>query len=147
MRIYVAGPYTAPTPEAVQKNVDRAMQVGAELLKRGHNPLVPHWNHYMDLVLKQQGVDVKAKHWLNLDFDWLNWCEGLYLLAHSPGADEELSRAMRLGLPVFKKLEDVPNLIRQVDPGLIVSSTQGVAAPARVSKFDRQSSAAVLRPG
>jgi hypothetical protein len=56
------------------------------------------------------------------------------LLGHSPGADEELSRAMRLGLPVFTKLEDVPNLIRQVDPGLIVVPMQGVVAPAAATK-------------
>jgi hypothetical protein len=59
MRIYVAGPYTAPTPEAVQKNVDEAMAIGAALLTMGHNPLVPHWNHYMDLLLRRQGIDVK----------------------------------------------------------------------------------------
>lgn len=145
MRIYVAGPYTAPTPELVQKNVDEAMAIGAALLTMGHNPLVPHWNHYMDLLLRRQGIDVKARHWLNLDFDWLNWCEGLYLLGHSPGADEELSRAMRLGLPVFTKLEDVPNLIRQVDPGLIVVPMQGVVAPAAAAKA-RPSLSASLRP-
>ncbi len=41
-RVYVAGPYTAPTSEAIAANVAAAVAVGVELRRLGMVPLVPH---------------------------------------------------------------------------------------------------------
>lgn len=41
-RVYVAGPYTAPTAQGVAANVQAAVAVGVELRRLGFVPLVPH---------------------------------------------------------------------------------------------------------
>ena len=48
--IYVAGAYSADTPEGIQENVDRAVVAGKALLKKGHYVIVPHaMTHKWDL--------------------------------------------------------------------------------------------------
>ena len=48
--IYVAGAYSADTPEGIQENVDRAVAAGKALLKKGHYVIVPHaMTHNWDL--------------------------------------------------------------------------------------------------
>ena len=42
--IYVAGKYTASTPEGVQANIDKAIRKGVELTREGYAPIVPHAN-------------------------------------------------------------------------------------------------------
>lgn len=41
-KVYVSGPYTAPTPELVQANVDAAVAVGLQVRAAGYVPVVPH---------------------------------------------------------------------------------------------------------
>jgi hypothetical protein len=40
--IYVAGPFTAPTPDAVRDNIRRAAALGHEVRKLGAGAIVPH---------------------------------------------------------------------------------------------------------
>ena len=103
VRVYVAGPYTAPTPEAVQANVDRAVDVGNRLLDLGFRPYVPHLSHYQHAR--------KARHyeeWMALDFAWLEACD-LLLRLHgtSSGADREVEHAKRKRIPVVHSIAEV----------------------------------------
>jgi len=42
--IYVAGPFTAATPWEIEQNTRRAEDVGAEIVKLGGWPVIPHAN-------------------------------------------------------------------------------------------------------
>lgn len=103
MRIYVAGPYSGPTSDIVQVHVDHAMDVGRQLIFKGHNPFVPHYTHYMD------HPEIDYDKWLDLDIEWLAQCEALFLIAPSPGACREVDIAIAMGLPIYHSLDEVPN--------------------------------------
>jgi hypothetical protein len=101
--VYVAGPYTAPTPEGVVENVERAVAHATHLLRAGLYPYVPHLSHYWE-----------AQHphhyevWMTLDFGWVARCDALLRLdGESRGADREVDLARQLGLPVFHSVEEV----------------------------------------
>lgn len=42
MVVYICGPYTAPTRDEVQRNINVAERAGKAVLKMGHTPLIPH---------------------------------------------------------------------------------------------------------
>ena len=104
MKIYVAGPYSANNPHNIQLNVDRAIDIGCELIKRGHNPFIPHLTHYV--WLRPEG-DFSYDKWCELDVEWLKLCDALYFIGSSNGANAELELAKKLGLKIFYSLEEV----------------------------------------
>lgn len=106
-KIYVAGPYTASDPRLTQANVDEAIRVGCALIRKGWAPFIPHLSHYIWL---HPAGDFGYETWTALDFEWLDQCEAFYYLKSSRGADAELHVAERMGIPIFRSLEEVPNL-------------------------------------
>jgi hypothetical protein len=109
MRIYVAGPYSAPSQAVVRDNVERALAVGLRLMRRGHVPFVPHLSYWLDELAATQGNAIPYESWLAYDCEWLRLCDALYLLAPSPGADREVMLAEGLWLPIYRSLEEVPS--------------------------------------
>lgn len=95
--VYVAGPISAPTPELVLRNVERALDVGNRLLDAGLWPHVPHLTYYLDLR--------KPRHyetWMAVDLAVLRRMDALLRMEEaSPGADREVGWAKVLGMPVF----------------------------------------------
>lgn len=126
LRIYVAGPLSAPTDVAMQRNVGRAVAVGASLIMRGHYPLVPHLTYYLDLELKSRGHVATWEEWLRLDEAWLEHADALFYIQSSPGADRELALATERGLPVYRSLSAVP-LVRRGAQGRPAKAEDGVA--------------------
>lgn len=115
LRIFVAGPYCAydstihDAPRVMQHNVDKAIIVGNLLIERGHYVFVPHLNHYLHIhgsCFRDRGL------WYNrFDMTYLDlWANALFMLAPSPGADAELSRAIKNGYQIFNHIDDVPLL-------------------------------------
>ncbi|HET6487641.1 MAG TPA: DUF4406 domain-containing protein [Spirochaetia bacterium] len=95
--IYVAGPYSAATPEEIERNVWRAIDAGDEILKMGLWPMVPHEHHYWHARHKHD-----YKDWTELDLAWIRRCDGVYRMhGASPGADREVELARFLGIPIF----------------------------------------------
>lgn len=109
-RVYVAGPYTAPTDEAVWANVTAAIDAGIEVYKRGHYPVIPHLTHYVELRSQQIGAGLTWEDYIVWDRVWLNMCDAFLHLGHSRGADLELGWAEELGLTIFLSLDEVPRL-------------------------------------
>jgi hypothetical protein len=107
-RIYVAGPYSHPDPLIRERNTHVAMRAGLDVLQRGHVPFIPHLNHYFDIWAKDQGVVVSYEAYMAWDSAYLAVCDGVLILGHSPGVDQEVALAEQLGLPVFRSLADVP---------------------------------------
>jgi hypothetical protein len=113
LRIYVAGAYT-PTDctlhDAIaisSRNVEKAIEVGIELIRKGHVVYVPHLSHYIHMN-RNCPLDVK---WYEFDNSFIeHWANALYFVSSSKGADAELELAKKKGLKIFYKLEDVPEV-------------------------------------
>jgi len=103
--IYVSGPYSGKTPRDVQMNVDRAIAIACDLIRRGHSPYVPHLMH--QFYLHPDGdFDYEKFMWLGMEY--LKKCDALFLIASSPGADRELRLARTLGLKIYYYVGEVP---------------------------------------
>lgn len=107
MRIYVAGPYSAPTVEGCEANTKRAIDAGDEVVKRGHVPFIPHLNHIWDLRAKEKGVEYSHAFWLEWCLQWLPCCDALLFLGHSKGADMELDFAKKAGMQIFYSVDEI----------------------------------------
>ncbi|MHA2118240.1 MAG: DUF4406 domain-containing protein, partial [Candidatus Thorarchaeota archaeon] len=112
MKIYVAGPYTDETLEEMEANVQRALDPGIHIWKKGHYPLIPHLLHWVDLRAHEIGVPMNWNDYMLWDAPWLDHCDALYLLAESKGALIELERASEEGKLIFHSLEDIPSVER-----------------------------------
>jgi hypothetical protein len=112
MKIYVAGPYTDETLEEMEANVQRAIDAGIHIWKKGHYPLIPHLLHWVDLRAHEIGVPMNWNDYMLWDAPWLDHCDALYLLAESKGALIELERASEEGKLIFHSLEDIPSVER-----------------------------------
>jgi len=111
MRIYIAGAYTAPTPEAVYLNVVKAMEAGRLVYLRGHEPVVPHLYHFLHIYWQTKGTDVPSDTWAKWGMDSLETCDAILMLEGwwaSKGAKTEYQKAMELGLQIFYRVNDIP---------------------------------------
>ena len=108
LKIYVAGPYTGRTRADVQANVNRAIDAGIELFRRGHQPYVPHLTDLVDRRARETGHDMAWEDFMAWDAPWLEASDALLLLAESRGALIELGEAERLGKIIFRSLDEVP---------------------------------------
>ena len=97
--VFVTGPYSAPTKEEVNRNIQKAINIGHILFEKGYYPIVPHvlvkeYYNPGDVTgifgyesLMQYTLSIVAK------------CDILLLIDHSPGADREWKFAESLGMP------------------------------------------------
>jgi hypothetical protein len=105
---YCAGPYSAETPEAVQANVDAAIDAGNRLMDAGVGVIVPHLSHYPH-ARRPRGYE----EWMALDFELLSRCDVLLRLpGASPGADREVLFAVGEYIPVFSDVAQVARYAR-----------------------------------
>jgi len=112
MKIYVAGPYTAPTLEKMEENVKRAIDAGIEIWRKGHFPLIPHLLHWVDLRAEELGVPMGWNDYMLWDAPWLDHCDALLLLAESKGALIELERASEEGMIIYRSADEIPAVKR-----------------------------------
>lgn len=97
--VYVAGPYSARTSWQTDRNIQRAREAGAELVRAGLFPVVPHANtaHYDGLA----DYEFFATGTMTL---MRRTCDAVLLLpnwADSAGAVLERAQAEKDGIPVF----------------------------------------------
>lgn len=122
--IYVAGPYTADTWEAVHANVKQACEAGRLLMHLGHHPVVPH-SIYMGWDLADPKLTYE--HFLKADLDLLSRCDALVMLPgweDSPGSCGEYTEALYRGLRIYLSLVEVPLVGSDDDvPALIPPAT------------------------
>ena len=107
--IYVAGPYTADTPEGVAANVAAAAAVGQELLRRGWAVICPHsMTHNWDI-----GTGLAPEVFYETDLALLAKCDAICMVGdwtHSKGSLVENEKAREWGLAVYDGLINVPEV-------------------------------------
>lgn len=140
--IYVAGPFSAPTRDGVERNIICAADLGVEICKLGGYPLVPHSNT----------ADPRYEHaqpyqfWIAATMAMLRVCDAVALVRRweqSSGARGEVAAADRLGLPVFYPGDgQLPEIQRWLEAH---RAERGVAETLRPSPDDPFSTAAIRR--
>ena len=105
--MYVAGPYSAPTPEAIAANVAAAAAVGQECMRRGWAVICPHsMTHCWDI-----GTGLVADDFYASDLEILDRCDAIAMVGKwqaSTGSALEWQRAHERGLQVFENVSEVP---------------------------------------
>lgn len=109
--IYVAGPYSGESKEAVKRNIHEAEIVGQMVLAAGHLPFLPHKNtSFWD----KWGCLTHFSHsdWLEkYCFPMLDRCDALLLVPgweFSPGAIKEFEYAEERRMPIYFTVEEMP---------------------------------------
>jgi hypothetical protein len=107
MWIMIAGPYTAPTAEERARNLARLHGAAAEVLGRGHVPIVG-----LSAALPLLGEDTtdpdRHAAVMRLSLALAERCDALLLLARSPGAEREAQAFRGRGLAVYRSIEEIP---------------------------------------
>jgi hypothetical protein len=109
MIIGVAGPYSAPTAEQRQKNLDAMNEAAARLLEIGHVPFIGV-NAALPVV-EQSGVADRHKAIMDISMALIDKCEAILIIGESPGANRERDHVKAKGLPVYYSIDEVPNVI------------------------------------
>ncbi len=112
LKIYVAGPYTGSTMEEIEENVQRAIDAGLQIWKKGHYPYIPHLTHWPDQRAKEQDIPMDWSDYMRWHAPWVDHCDALFLLAESKGALLEYERAKEEGKEVFHSLDEIPTVER-----------------------------------
>ena len=110
--IYIAGPYTASDRQEIDRNVNRAIDVGIEIFNKGHFPYVPHLTDLVDKRAKELGKELSWGDFMAWDAPWLRVCDALLFVGESRGANMELEEAKQLGKTIFYSSSEVPRLER-----------------------------------
>src|SRR5579871_4375172 len=115
LMILIAGPYRSGTgddPASMEKNLRTLEAAALPLFRAGHIPVIGEW---LALPLlreagsKQPGDDIYNEILYPIANRLLTRCDGvLRLPGASKGADEDVRLAMKHGLKVWYRTEDVP---------------------------------------
>jgi hypothetical protein len=100
MFLYIAGPLTKGD---LMGNVRRSMEAAHLLLDHGYEFYLPHLSVHLEMFRPRP-----YREWLDMDLRLIPYCDGIFLLpGESPGAQEEVALANKLGMPVFTSIEEV----------------------------------------
>lgn len=99
-KVYIAAPYTKGD---VAMNVRSVIEAADELVRLGFAPYLPHLTHFWHLVSPHP-----IEFWYANDNEWLPMCDALLRLpGESHGADDEITLAQKLGIPVFYSIDNL----------------------------------------
>jgi len=123
--IYIAGPYSAETPEDVLRNVNLAIDAWLHLYSNGWTPICPHLSHFIhERNNATHCIDfITYEKWLEYDEKLLAMCDSVALLSRSSGADKEVAFAQEHGIIVYFELSDVPSLTK---PSLVENARNAI---------------------
>ena len=102
-RIYVAGPYSGPDVITILGNIKRGIELSLRIMKLGHAVYCP----WLDWQFGIQADLTKEQYQAN-SMAWVEVSDAVVLVGgweKSGGTIREINRAMELGIPVFKTVE------------------------------------------
>lgn len=106
-KVFVSGPYSAPSHQLRLANVKNAAAVGAALANAGYNPCVPILGHYM----VEAGMELDWVKAMVAARDWLSLCDAVLVIGESTGVTVEIKWAKEMNIPVYK---DIETLMREL---------------------------------
>lgn len=106
MMINVAGPFTAPTEEGRRANRERIDRAVAEVLARGHIPIVGAYAAEPLVAHLPEAERYEAM--MRISLALVEKCDAMLCLGLSPGVEREPAVVKRLGLPMYETINDVP---------------------------------------
>lgn len=109
LKIYIAAPYSASTSEEIQRNVNKAIDVGIKIREKGHYPYIPHLTHY---VKARPRCRLSWMDFIEWDRPWIDACDALLYLGKSKGVDIEKEYAQSKGKLIFRSLKEIPAISR-----------------------------------
>lgn len=109
MIIGVAGPYSAPTEEQRQKNLNAMNEAAARVLEKGHIPIIG-MNAALPIVSIAK-IEDRYKATMEISLAVIDKCDALLMIGESPGANKERDLILSKGLPVYFSLEEVPDVL------------------------------------
>ena len=109
MIIGVAGPYSAPTEEQRQKNLDAMNEAAARVLEKGHIPIIG-MNAALPIVTIANIKDT-YKATMEISLAVINACDAILMIAESPGANKERDLVKAKGLPVYHSLDEIDDAL------------------------------------
>ena len=107
MMIAVAGPYSAPTAAQRQQNLDAMNRAAAELMRRGHIPVIGVNAALPVVELLDDGDRYEAIMAISLAI--VGCCDAILVIGNSPGVDRERNLLVAQGRPVYLSLTEVPD--------------------------------------
>ena len=108
MMIAVAGPYSAPTAVERQQNLDAMNRAAAELMRRGHIPVIGV-NAALPVVEMLDSGD-RYEAIMAISLAVVGRCDAILVIGHSPGVERERDLLVAQGRPVYLSLTDVPEV-------------------------------------
>lgn len=109
MLIAVAGPYSAPTSEQRQANLDAMNRAAADVFRRGHIPVIGV-NLALPIV-EMLGECDRYDAIMAISLEVVGRCDAILLIGESPGANRERDLIASRGLPVYGSAEDIPEAV------------------------------------
>lgn len=117
MLILIAGPYRSGTgddPSLIKENMERLEAVALPLYNKGHIPIIGEWIALPMMRLagsKEVGDQVFTEMQYPISHGILIKCDAIYRIeGTSNGADQDVKLGKELGLKIYYKLEEVPDV-------------------------------------
>jgi hypothetical protein len=113
--ILIAGPFRSGTnddPKLIAQNLDRLESFSLPIYQAGHIPMIGEWIALP--IMKQAGsrslADPIAEQYLYpVASRLIDRCDAVFRIeGPSKGADEDVRLAQQRGLPVYRRIEEIP---------------------------------------
>ena len=107
MLIAVAGPYSADTAEQRKRNLDALNKAAAEVMKRGHIPVIGV-NAALPVVECLEADADRYEAVMTISLALVDQCEALLVIGESPGVTRERDLVRAKGLPIYTDVSEIP---------------------------------------
>lgn len=112
-KIYIAGAISSDKLEKGISNLRKGIVAGAEFLKLGYAPFVPHLDFLYNLV---QDDNFPVETYYKYDLEWLSVCDAVFVLPNSEkskGVQAEIKFAKEKGIPIYYSKEELNNVMEK----------------------------------
>lgn len=113
-RVYLAGPYNAPSIIESLDNMRRGMRMAVRILMAGYAPFTP-WLDYHYRLMQREGEEVAREMYQAQSMAWLEVSDAMMVMPNSEnsiGTQTEIARAKELGILVFYSIEELKEKIK-----------------------------------